>query len=182
MIEFHLQHLGTEAEADQFVGQVCMEPKDLPAGEKCPINKKFNLGISEEFELKKPRSHQEELGMHDVGERQASKCFFSDYKLRKHICERLDDTLYSSHTWRDVAGKLGIFSADDIKTIENKAHRSLDFSPMEYVLSVWTQRDPSCSIDKLVNILKDIQRHDIVMDLGFPLQSTVSEKTFVLEG
>ncbi|XP_029179863.2 uncharacterized protein LOC114947369 [Acropora millepora] len=182
VIEFHLQHLGTEAEADQFVGQVCMEPKDLPAGEKCPINKKFNLGISEEFEVKKPRSHQEELGMHDVGERQASKCFFSDYKLRKHICERLDDTLYSRHTWRDVAGKLGIFSADDIKTIENKAHRSLNFSPMEYVLSVWTQRDPSCSIDKLVNILKDIQRHDIVMDLGFPLHPTVSEKTFVLEG
>lgn len=120
--------------------------------------------------------------MHDVGERQASKCFFSDYKLHKHICERLDDTLYSRHNWRDVAGKLGIFSADDIKTIENKAHRSLNFSPMEYVLSVWTQRDPSCSIDKLVNILKDIQRHDIVMDLGFPLHPTVSEKTFVLEG
>ena len=50
MIEFHLQHLGKEA--GQFVGQVCMEPKDLPAGERCPINKKFNLGISEEFELK----------------------------------------------------------------------------------------------------------------------------------
>lgn len=120
--------------------------------------------------------------MHDVGERQASKCLFSDYKLRKHICEKLDETLYSSHNWRDVAGKLGIFSADDIKTIENKAHRRLDFSPMDYVLSVWTQRDPSCSIDKLVNILRDIQRPDIVMDLGFPLHSTVSEKTFVLEG
>ena len=50
MIEFHLQHLGTKA--DQFVGYVCMEPKNLPAGEKCPVNKKFNLGITEEFELK----------------------------------------------------------------------------------------------------------------------------------
>ena len=121
--------------------------------------------------------------MQDVGEKQnASKCFLSDYTLRKHICEKLDETLYSSHNWRDVAGKLGIFSADDIKTIENKAHRSLDFSPMDYVLSVWTQRDPSWSIDKLVSILKEIQRPDIVMDLGFPLHSTPCEKTFVLEG
>lgn len=77
---------------------------------------------------------------------------------------------------------LGIFSADDIKTIENKAHRSLTFSPTDHILSVWTQADPLCSMDKLVNILKEIQRPDIVMDLGFPLPSTVSEKTFVLEG
>ena len=50
VIEFHLEHLGSEA--DQFVGNVCVEPKHLPVGGKCPINKKFNLGITEDFELK----------------------------------------------------------------------------------------------------------------------------------
>jgi len=50
VVEFHLQHLSNEV--DQFVGNVCVEPKGLPVGEKCPINKKFNLGITEDFELK----------------------------------------------------------------------------------------------------------------------------------
>lgn len=50
VIEFHLEHLGSKA--DQFVGNVRVEPKNFPLDLKCPINKKFNLGISEEFELK----------------------------------------------------------------------------------------------------------------------------------
>ena len=50
VVEFHLEHLSDEVE--QFVGNVCVEPKGLPVGEKCPINKKFNLGITEDFELK----------------------------------------------------------------------------------------------------------------------------------
>lgn len=166
VIEFHLQHLGTKA--DQFVGYVCMEPKNLPAGEKCPVNKKFNLGITEEFELKQPWSHCAELGKQCAGENSTSKCVISDFALRKDICEKLDGTIYASHNWRDVAGHLGVFPADEIKFIENKAHRSVNFSPMDYVLSVWEQRDPSCCIERLVSILKEIQRHDIVMDLGFP--------------
>lgn len=50
VIEFHLEHMGSYA--DQFVGNVCVEPKDLPVGERCPVNKRFNLGITEDFELK----------------------------------------------------------------------------------------------------------------------------------
>lgn len=50
VIEFHLEHIGTGT--DQFVGNVCVEPKNLPVGEKCPVNKKVNLGITEDFELK----------------------------------------------------------------------------------------------------------------------------------
>lgn len=50
VVEFHLEHLSNEV--DQFVGNVCVEPKGLPVGEKCPINKKFNLGITEDFEVK----------------------------------------------------------------------------------------------------------------------------------
>ena len=50
VIEFHLQHMGTERE--NFVGSICVEPKDFPVGEKCPVNRKINLGITEEFKLK----------------------------------------------------------------------------------------------------------------------------------
>ena len=50
VIEFHLAHMGSDA--DQFVGNVCVEPKGLPVGEKCPVNKRVNLGITEDFELK----------------------------------------------------------------------------------------------------------------------------------
>lgn len=50
MIEFHLEHLGSDGE--HFAGNVCVEPKDLPPGEKCPVNKRVNLGINEDFELK----------------------------------------------------------------------------------------------------------------------------------
>lgn len=50
VIEFHLEHIGSDA--DQFVGNVCVEPKDLPVGEKCPVNKRVYLGITEDFELK----------------------------------------------------------------------------------------------------------------------------------
>ena len=49
-VEFHLEHLGNEV--DQFVGNICVEPKGLLVGEKCPVNKKFALGINEDFELK----------------------------------------------------------------------------------------------------------------------------------
>ena len=52
VVEFHLEHLGSDP--DQFVGNVCVEPKDLPPGEKCPVNKRVNLGITEDFELKVP--------------------------------------------------------------------------------------------------------------------------------
>ena len=50
VIEFHLEHMGSDV--DQFKGSVCVEPKDLPVGEKCPVNKRVNLGITEDFELK----------------------------------------------------------------------------------------------------------------------------------
>lgn len=50
MIEFHLEHLSSDGE--HFVGNVCVEPKDLLPGEKCPVNKRVNLGINEDFELK----------------------------------------------------------------------------------------------------------------------------------
>ena len=74
--------------------------------------------------------------------------------------------MYSRNNWRDVAGHLD-FHMEEIKSLDDKAQRCPNFSPMEHVLSTWEQRDPGCSLDKLVSILRDIQRPDIVSDLGF---------------
>lgn len=76
--------------------------------------------------------------------------------------------MYSKYNWRDVAGhaQLG-FQLDEIKSIEDKAQRCPNFSPMEHILTTWEQRDPGCSLDRLVSILRDIQRLDVVNDLGF---------------
>ena len=92
-----------------------------------------------------------------------------DYALRKKVCEKLHVTAYSRYNWRDVAGQLGVFPADEIKSIEDKVHRCLKFSPMDHVLSVWEQRDPECSLERFVSILQEIERFDVVMDLGFPV-------------
>ena len=40
---------------------------------------------------------------------------------------------------------------------------------MDHVLSVWEQRDPECSLERFVSILQEIERLDVVMDLGFPV-------------
>lgn len=166
VIEFHLEHLGSEA--DQFVGNVCVEPKHLPVGGKCPINKKFNLGITEDFELKQHCSNCIQLESHNMEENQPCKLVISDYALRRKVCEKLD-MINSSYNWKDVAGQLNLFSVDEIKTIEDKVYRCFKFSPMDHVLTTWEQRDPGCSLERLVSILRDIQRLDVVCDLGYPV-------------
>ena len=90
----------------------------------------------------------------------------ADYKQRKTVCQKLDGTLYSQHNWRDVAGLLG-FSVSEIHQLEDKSLRSVFFSPMDNVLSIWEQRDPECSLERLVSILHQIQRFDVVEELGF---------------
>lgn len=40
---------------------------------------------------------------------------------------------------------------------------------MEDVLSRWEQRDPQCSLERLVSILREIQRLDVVCELGYPV-------------
>ena len=40
---------------------------------------------------------------------------------------------------------------------------------MEDVLSRWEQRDPQCSLERLVSILREIQRLDVVRELGYPV-------------
>ena len=40
---------------------------------------------------------------------------------------------------------------------------------MEDVLSRWEQRDPQCSLERLVSILRQIQRLDVVGELGYPV-------------
>lgn len=99
---------------------------------------------------------------------QACKPVIPDYAKQKEICSKLDITMYSGNNWRDVAGKLG-FDTQEIKIIDDKARRCPNFSPMENVLITWEQRDPGCSLDRLVNILREIQRLDVVSDLGFPV-------------
>jgi len=101
-----------------------------------------------------------------MGEKQTCNPVISDYALRKKVCEKLDLTLYSRNNWQDVAAQLE-FSADEIKTIEDKSHRCLKFSPMDYVLTTWEQKDPGCSLERLVSILQQLQRLDVVCDLGF---------------
>lgn len=80
MIEFHLEHLGSDGE--HFAGNVCVEPKDLPPGEKCPVNKRVNLGINEDFELKQ-RFNYKQHGNRYGQENQTSKHVISDYAKRK---------------------------------------------------------------------------------------------------
>ena len=95
-----------------------------------------------------------------------------DYAKRKQLCGLLDISSYQQN-WRDVAGQLE-FTLEEIKSIEDKAHRCHTFSPMEHVLSTWEQRDPLCSLDRLVSILRDIKQFDAVSDLGFPVDSESS--------
>lgn len=74
--------------------------------------------------------------------------------------------MYTQNNWKDVAGHLG-FHVEEINSLDDKAQKCPNFSPMERVLTTWEQRDPECSLDRLVGILQDIQRPDIVSDLGF---------------
>ena len=119
------------------------------------------------FYLQQHCTNCEQRGSHLMGEKRTSKLVISDYTLRKKVCEKLD-IITSCYNWRDVAGQLQ-FSLDEIKTVEGMTHRCLNFSPMDYVLTAWEQRDPGCSLDTLVNILRDIKRLDVVSDLGFPV-------------
>lgn len=105
---------------------------------------------------------------------QRCKLVIPDYAKRKEICSKLDITIYSGNNWRDVADRLG-FNTQEIKSIDDKAQRCPNFSPMESVLTTWEQRDSGCSLDRLVNILQDIQRLDVVSDLGFPVDLESSE-------
>lgn len=165
VIEFHLEHLGSDGE--HFAGNVCVEPKDLPPGEKCPVNKRVNLGINEDFELKQ-RFNYKQHGNRYGQENQTSKHVISDYAKRKKMCKSLD--IFSSQNWRDVAGQLG-FSFEEIKGIEDRALRCVTFSPMEEVLTTWEQRDPESSLERLINVLREVQRLDVISDLGFPVDS-----------
>ena len=101
-------------------------------------------------------------------ENQPCKLVISDYALRRKVCEKLD-MINSSYNWKDVAGQLNLFSVDEIKTIEDKVYRCFKFSPMDHVLTTWEQRDPGCSLERLVSILRDIKRLDVVCDLGYPV-------------
>ena len=127
------------------------------------------LYISFFLSLQHPCSHCEQLGGHHWAEKLTCNLIFPDYALQKNVCEKLDVTAYSRYNWRDVAGQLGFFPADKIKSIEDKVHRCLKFAPMDHVLSVWEQRDPECSLERFVSILQEIERLDVVMDLGFPV-------------
>ena len=40
---------------------------------------------------------------------------------------------------------------------------------MEDVLSRWEQRDPQSSLERLVSILRQIQRLDVVGEVGYPV-------------
>ena len=105
-------------------------------------------------------------GNHYTVGNQVWKPVIPDYAKRKEICTKLDNTSYSLNNWRDVAGHLG-FRVDEIKSFDDKAQKCANFSPMEQVLTIWEQRDTGCSLDRLVGILREIQRLDIVSDLGF---------------
>ena len=76
--------------------------------------------------------------------------------------------MHSCYNWKDVAGRLE-FSVEDINNIEYWSYRHHGFSPMEDVLSRWEQRDPQCSLERLVSILRQIQRLDVVCELGYPV-------------
>ena len=76
--------------------------------------------------------------------------------------------MHSCYNWKDVAGRLE-FSVEDINNIEYRSYRDHRFSPMEDVLSRWEQRDPQCSLERLVSILREIQRLDVVCELGYPV-------------
>ena len=76
--------------------------------------------------------------------------------------------MHSCYNWKDVAGQLE-FSVEDINDIEDLAYRRHGFSPMENVLLRWEQRDPQCSLERLVSILRGIQRLDVVCELGYPV-------------
>ena len=104
-------------------------------------------------------------------ENQTSKHVISDYAKRKKMCGLLDISSYKQN-WRDVAGKLR-FSWEEIKGIEDKAHRCPTFSPMEDVLTTWEQRDPESSLERLIRVLRDIERFDVISDLGFPVGSEI---------
>ena len=47
---------------------------------------------------------------------------------------------------------------------------------MEDVLSRWEQRDPQCSLERLVSILREIQRLDVVCELGYPVDGSLGRE------
>lgn len=100
---------------------------------------------------------------------QTRQPLLSDYNRRQKLCRALDITIHSQcHDWRQVAGSLG-FTHAEILELQDKACRSVTFSPTDAVLSIWEQREPNCNIDKLVNILRELGRLDVVQDLGYSI-------------
>ena len=88
-----------------------------------------------------------------------------NYRQRLLVCQKLDVTSNpNGNDWRLVASRLE-FTNDEILRLEDKSYKSHTFSPMKYVLNTWEQRDPSCSVDRLVEILHEVERTDIVQDL-----------------
>ena len=67
-----------------------------------------------------------------------------------------------------MAGSLG-FTYQEIIELQDKACKSGTFSPTDAVLTIWEQREPNCTVDKLVNILREIGRLDVVQDLGYSI-------------
>ena len=118
------------------------------------------------FNLQQQCSKCEKPGSYNT-EHQPCKSVISDYTLRRKVCQQLDNTVHSCYNWKDVAGRLE-FSVEDINGIENLQHCWYGFSPMENVLLRWEQRDPQCSLERLVSILREGQRLDVVCELGYP--------------
>lgn len=88
-----------------------------------------------------------------------------NYRQRLLFCQKLDVTSNpNGHDWRLVASKLE-FTNDEILQLEDKSHKCHTFSPMKYVLNTWEQRDPSCSVTRLFEILHEVERTDIAQDL-----------------
>lgn len=106
--------------------------------------------------------------MYSIGTEQ-KQSLLSDYNRRQKLCRALDITYHSQgHDWRQVAGSLG-FTHVEILELQDKSVRSVQFSPTDEVLKIWEQRDPNCKLEKLVNILREIGRLDIVQDLGYSI-------------
>ncbi|XP_048576261.1 uncharacterized protein LOC116618546 isoform X2 [Nematostella vectensis] len=175
VIEFHLQQ--REEAKTQFTGSVSVTPRELRPGDKTRWTCKAFMGIDEVFDLKPsldPCSHHHITNYRSRSPN--SSTLIPDYNKRLQLCKALDITLNSNHRdWRQLAGALN-FTINEITEIQDRAHRCCDFSPTDVVLHRWEERGRDFGMDRLVCILRDMGRLDVVQDLGYSIATPEQEE------
>ncbi|XP_031567281.1 uncharacterized protein LOC116302193 isoform X2 [Actinia tenebrosa] len=156
VIEFRIKQ--SDHTQVQFDGSFLVEPKAIKS---CRRTCKISFGISENFQTKPTLSSTETPP--------TSKPLKINFIQYEKLCKALDPITSSSQDWRHMANALG-FTREEIDLLVSKYHRNVHFSPTDEILQSWEQRDPNCSLQRLVNILRELERLDIVQDLGYCIE------------